>query len=423
MQPRLFREEVLQARQPRGLGGIVLAQSLPLWLLTALATACALAVALFLALADYTRRTRVGGQLVPSLGLATVLAPMDGTLSEVRVAEGDGVGAGDLLAVVVAPRATLAGGDTAQATQAAIARRREGLARSHASQRALLVAERDGLEAQQAMLAAESAQLATALATRRAQHRLAGEALARLRSLRARQFVTELQVEQQALATLEQAAAVQSLEREALGLRRQIAGVEQALAEIPSRLALLEAAGQRDAAALSQEALEAGARAQSALHAPIHGVVGALLGQPGQSVQAGQPVLSLMPAGGTLEAHLLVPSRAVGFIAPGDEVLLRFQAYPYQKFGHQAGRVVRVSRSALGQAELAALGGAGQAAEPVYRVVVALQRPTVRAFGRDEPLKPGMRLDADILGERRALWEWAITPLHALGGRSGGAPR
>lgn len=418
MDQRLFREEVLQARQSRGRGGIVLAQSVPLWLMTALAAACALAVVLFLALADYTRRTRVSGQLVPSRGLATVLAPVDGVLSDVRVAEGEHVAAGDVLAVVAAPRATLAGGDTARAVQAAMARRQRGIALGNASQRALLVAQRDGLLGQKALLDAESATLAAALATRRAQLELGTQALARFRQLRDRQFVTELQVQQQASAALEQAAAVQSLEREALALRRQIARLDQELAETPARLAQLEAAGARDDAALSQEALEAKSRAQSVLHAPIDGVVTARLGQPGQSVQAGQPVLGLMPAGGALEAHLLVPSRAVGFIAPGDAVLLRYQAFPYQKFGHQAGHVLRVSRSALGAAELVALGG-GQPAEPVYRVVVALQRPTVRAFGRDEALKPGMLLDADILGEQRALWEWALAPLFALDGRLG----
>lgn len=419
MEQRLFREEVLQARQSGGPGGIVLAQSVPLWLVTALAAACALAVVLFLALADYTRRTRVTGQLVPSLGLSTVVAPVGGILSDVRVAEGEGVAAGDVLAVLAAPRATLAGGDTSRAVQATLARRQRGIALGHASQRALLVAQQDGLRGQKTLLDAESAQLAEGLATRRAQHRLANETLARFRQLRARQFVTELQVQQQASAALEQAAALQSLEREALALRRQVARIDQELAEIPMRLAQLEATGARDDAALSQEALEAEARAQSVLHAPIDGVVTARLGQSGQSVQAGQPVLSLMPAGGALEAHLLVPSRAVGFIAPGDEVLLRYQAFPYQKFGHHAGRVLRVSRSALGAAELVALGGSGQAAEPVYRVVVALPRPTVRAYGRDEALKPGMLLDADILGERRALWEWAIAPLFALDGRLG----
>ena len=94
-------------------------------------------------------------------------------------------------------------------------------------------------------------------------------------------------------------------------------------------------------------------------------------------------------------------------------MLLRYQAFPYQKFGHHAGRVVRVSRSAIVPAD-------GQAQEPYYRVLVELDRQTVTAYGKSEPLRPGMALEADILGERRKLYEWVLEPLYSLNGKIGG---
>ena len=92
----------------------------------------------------------------------------------------------------------------------------------------------------------------------------------------------------------------------------------------------------------------------------------------------------------------------------GRLTLLRYQAYPYQKFGHYQGKVQRVSRSALSSGELGSLIGNAEAGEPYYRVVVILDKQTVRAFGKDEILKPGLLLEADILGERRKLWEWVL---------------
>ena len=132
--------------------------------------------------------------------------------------------------------------------------------------------------------------------------------------------------------------------------------------------------------------------------------------EPGQAVQAGQPLLSLLPRGARLQAQLQVPSRAIGFIRPGDRVQLRYQAYPYQKFGHQAGRVLRISRSTVASAPGAAM------AEPQYRVLVELERQGVIAYGRAEALRPGMLLEADILGERRRLYEWLLEPLYSLRG-------
>ena len=416
MDESLFRQQVLESRQSRWLGGIVLGQPLGPWLLTGVSLLAASLVVALLVLGEYTRRTRVTGQLVPTLGVASVAAPGAGTLAQVRVQEGQRVLAGDVLAVVATPRSTLATGDTALALQSAIAQRQDSVVDSYASQREQLKAQRDGLGARIGAVAAEQRQVQLQLATRRQQQALAEQTLARFRGLREKQYVTDLQLQQQQTLALEHLGEMQALERQALALAGQRQELEQARRELPARLAALDAAEQRDRATLSQESVEASSRAEAVIRSPVSGTVSTLLGQAGQAVQAGQPVLSLLPAASALEAHLLVPSRAVGFVAPGDPVLLRYQAFPYQKFGQHGGRVLRVSRSALSTGELDSLVGGGQAGEPYYRIVVALDRPTVRAFGRDEPLRPGMRLEADLLGERRRLWEWAIEPLYALSG-------
>ena len=124
-------------------------------------------------------------------------------------------------------------------------------------------------------------------------------------------------------------------------------------------------------------------------------------------------MLSILPAGSQLEAQLLVPSSAIGFVEPGNRVVLRYQAYPYQKFGQQYGKVVQVSRSALSPAEAASLLGQN-IATPLYRVLVKLDHQSIDAYGKTEALKPGMALEADILLDRRSLWQWVFEPLYGL---------
>ena len=51
--------------------------------------------------------------------------------------------------------------------------------------------------------------------------------------------------------------------------------------------------------------------------------------------------------------------------------------------------------------------------EPLYRITVALQRSSVQAFGQAQPLKAGMTLEADVIQDRRAIWEWVLEPLLA----------
>jgi membrane fusion protein len=108
-----------------------------------------------------------------------------------------------------------------------------------------------------------------------------------------------------------------------------------------------------------------------------------------------------------------VPSRAIGFVEQGSKVVLRYQAFPYQKFGQQYGRVTEISLSALTPSEVGTLGGR-QVSEPMYRVKVELEKQYVMAYGKAQPIKPGMALDADIMLDRRRLIEWVLGPVYGV---------
>jgi membrane fusion protein len=107
----------------------------------------------------------------------------------------------------------------------------------------------------------------------------------------------------------------------------------------------------------------------------------------------------------------------VGFVRPGDPVLIRYAAFPFEKFGHQRGTVESVSRTALPSNELDALGSADSRSESLYRISVRLASQSVLAYGKDQPLQAGMLLDADVLREKRRLYEWVFEPLYALAGK------
>jgi membrane fusion protein len=146
--------------------------------------------------------------------------------------------------------------------------------------------------------------------------------------------------------------------------------------------------------------------------------VSAVVAEAGQSVGAAAVLASIIPAGTGLQAQLFAPSSAIGFVRPDQTVMLRYQAFPYQKFGHQAGRVTQVSRAPLQAAELAGLPflatGSG---EPLYRITVSLEKQSVEAYGAAQPLAPGMQLDADVVLDRRHLIEWIFEPVLGIAGR------
>jgi membrane fusion protein len=410
MDEPLFRPEVIEAKRNGWLGGISLAQPVRLWVLAAGVAAAAVAIGVFLAKGEYTRRSHVVGQLVPDLGLSTVVAPTAGIVDRIYPREGDRVLAGASLVLVAAPRATGSGTDARSAIAEGIARRRASLRSGAHSQAVMLDARESGLRTQLAAMHEELARVRQQLSNRGRQVALARRTLERYRALQRQRYLSDLQVTEQEQSLLELVSGRQALQRQLASLQRERAQLEQSLAEIPAQRIAQQSATARDLALLDREQVQNDANGELLVEAPVAGLVASRLIEPGQSVQAGQPLLSLLPAGSHLQARLFVPSRAVGFIEPGDHVLLRYQAFPYQKFGHHEGVVSRVSRSAVSPA-------GGEPGEPYYRVLVDIDHQSITAYGRQEPLRPGMVLEADIMGERRKLYEWVLEPLYSVTGK------
>lgn len=417
----LFRKEVLEARSNQWLGGISLVQPLRGWILAGFAISAALLVLAFLFLGDYTRRSRVSGQLVPSAGLVTVMAPAVGVIERLLVDEGESVSRGQALAVVSVPRALASGESVADALGEALRRRQVGAAREARSREELMHAQAEGIERQIGIARDELEGIAEEAATRDAQVRLAQKILERYRLLSGDRFVSELELQQQEQIVLDQVSARQALERQRRSILRTIAQLEQSLAEMPAQEATQDAVLEQELAAIARDRVQMQTGAELMVKASAAGIVASRTAEVGQSVQPGQPLLTLLPEDSNLEAQLLLPSRAIGFIEPGDSVLLRYQAFPHQKFGHHRGTVRQVSRSALTQESGSTIGGSGSA-EPVYRVRVQLEAQTIMAYGEPEHLRPGMLVEADILGESRKLYEWVLEPLYSVYGSVAGGP-
>ncbi|WP_367380409.1 HlyD family secretion protein [Stenotrophomonas cyclobalanopsidis] len=419
MPEELFRKEALDARRDLWFGRVSVVQ--PRWtgLLTLLSIIVVALIVSFLTFAKYTRRSTVAGQLAPSAGVIAVLAPSSGVITRLNFREGLEVFPGTPLAIVTAPRATINGGSASAAIAENIKNRRDGLNVGFHAQSTARSLERIGLRKQLAQLREEYGGLLAEIATREGQVSLAKETLDRLKQLEDARYVSVLQIVQQKSALLEHVATVQALQRQMATVRRTIVQLEQSIEKLPSDQLVGESRLKSDLAALEQEEVENDARGALRVVSPAAGVVANQLVKIGQSVEVGQPILNILPSDSVLEADLLVPSRAIGFISVGDSVHLRYRAFPYQKFGHQLGKVKQVGRSALGPGDLGELIAVAGSSEPFYKVTVSLVEQQVTAYGKREELKAGMVLEADILGDQRSLIEWVFEPLYALKGRAG----
>ncbi len=415
----LFRPEALTNRQRDWLGSIQLIRPVSLALLTGFVVVVAVAVAAYLTIGEYTRKARVSGYLVPDRGVIRLVAPQPATVVESHVAEGGVVHRGDVLFVLEVGQTTLSG-DTQAAVQSSLASRERSLHGAARQRHQLEQTQTAALDAQVAEMRRELDAMAAEADLQRQRLVLAQDALTQYESLRNDNFVSNAQVRAKAEDVLGVKAQLQSLERQRATRLREIAALQAQRSELPLRTQAAQGEIDRDLAALAQASAESEARQRIVVRAPQDGVVTGVLAAPGQNVTPAVALASLLPADARLQAHLFAPSSAVGFVRANQTVQLRYQAFPFQKFGHQAGTVAQVSRSPLQAVELAGLplpAAVSASGEPLYRITVTLDQQSVAAYGQAQALSPGMQLEADVLLDRRRLIEWLFEPVLGIAGR------
>lgn len=395
------------------MGRITLTQPVSSWLLTALASVFAVAVVTFLIVGTYTRHESVQGQLIPSAGLLPVTARSAGTVMAARIHEGEVVAKDQVLIELSGEVSSLARGQTQVAVVSDLQAQLTELEALLENQKNLEGQQHEGLTNRILMLNKQLAEIDQQLSVQREVTGIVERRLEKLSPGVKDGTFSQVELEKYQADALNGRAQLNVLTRQRLDTEQQLRTLQDQLQQLPLTTGALRNELRFRLSGINQSLAQSEAQRAVVLRAPRDGVVANLAVQNGQTVTAGQRLLSILPQGSLLQAELWLPSRAVGFIETGNRVVLRYPAFPYQKFGQKAGRILEVSRSATAASELTTLLGR-TISEPLYRVLVELDQQAVSAYGKAEPLKPGMTVDADILLDRRRLIEWVLEPLFSV---------
>ena len=389
----------------------MLSQPLSVRILVAVLVLVMTIIAAWVMLGSYARIETAPGILVTERPSSKVFAPVAGVLRELLIREGAMVRKGERIAIVSLERQRSSGrGVAADGLASLDARRQLGegqialSAKREAAERSrlkgLMVAASEQADSLQGQMALQQQVVAS--------NRAMFEQISKVVD---RGFVSKVEMERrrQALISSEQALAglrQQQLERrsQADSLREQYAGLSvetaQSISDIRSSLQVI---AQQRAQTEGDEAY--------VITAPITGRVTAVQAVAGRMAAPDKPLMIIVPENTPLKAEIYAPSRAIGFVHPGQETRLLYEAFPYQRFGSFGGRVESISRIVMDPRESEIpikLEG------PVYRVVVMLDRQAVDAYGEKVPLQPGMALQANIVLEHQSFLDWLLKPLHAV---------
>ncbi|AZI53551.1 membrane fusion protein [Pantoea agglomerans] len=414
MEQSLFRQEALDAANRGNLGIVALYCPPYRWLVISVVVLITAATALFFIFGSYTKYESSTGELLPKNGMLIIPPPVSATVVDIPVKEGQHVEKDDVLMVLSSEVSTQLG-QTRQVIAENLKGQRERLQQDLVTLEKLHQVEMKGLTDTIASLKLQQEQLKLQLTHRRKQVSLAKMQLDKLEAMHNEGYASSRQMEEQESNLLDSQARYQEYQRQLLDISQKIVQTEQQLHEKPLDDEKKRNDIERQLADNRQSMAENEARRSFELRAPKSGYVGMIMVKNGQMLTAGQSAIAVLPSNTELVARIMVNTQSIGFIQPGQRVVLRYKAFPYQKFGQQYGKVIEVSRTALSPQEVTTLTGKNNIQEQQYRVLVSLDKQSITAYAQNEKLKPGMALDADFIVDKRRLYEWVLEPIFALG--------
>jgi hemolysin D len=186
---------------------------------------------------------------------------------------------------------------------------------------------------------------------------------------------------------------------------------------------------ENQATALDQELRKADERQRlKSITAPVAGTVQQLtIHTVGGMMQPGQALLAIVPDDSGIEIEAMVLNQDIGFVAEGQEAVIKLDAFPFTRYGTVPGTIKIVSEDAVGGgASEGASSSEAQSAQRekssnqlFYAARVTLDATTMNVDGKAVKLTPGMAATVEIKTGKRKLIEYLLSPLMRMTDEAG----
>ena len=172
--------------------------------------------------------------------------------------------------------------------------------------------------------------------------------------------------------------------------------------------------------ALQRQLTEVNAKGTLIISAPSDGRIESLSVTDGQMVKTDDSLAQLIPA--NADSYYLVlwaPNESVPYISVNDKINIRYEAYPYQKFGQFSGEIMSISNVPASSQEMSTYSSSPLSQNNVnyqayYKVMVSLDKQQMAKFNNKIKLTNGMKADITLFLEKRPIYQWMLSPFYDI---------
>ncbi|PJK13644.1 hypothetical protein CO614_00705 [Lysobacteraceae bacterium NML120232] len=413
MTSKIFREEYVKEKARSNLGRVKIFMPLSTWVISYSAILFVILIALISIFGKYTRTVKVRGAIVPSLGLTAISAESGGQVQKILVSEGDYINAGEPLVSFSRNLFLSESGNQQSAVLEELN-----------SKKYILISQlelnKDGYNKQRTSVIEAINSSTLQIDVIKKQRVVVNDELENkiirmeeIRPLIEKSYISKIEADQYASSIASAKVQLLQLEQQEIALAAKVGDYKTRLSELDSSFNAAENDINIRISDINQQIINVEATQSWVLHAPVSGVVSALLVDTSQSVKVGDHILSIFSKDDKLKGYAIIPNSSSGLISQGQKVIIRYNAYPHQKFGNYFGVINKITRSTISDRHIVNSDLEGSSGDP-FKAEIEIDQVPISDGEIYYNLKPGMTFDAEIIVDRRNIVDWLLDPVRGI---------
>ncbi|HDL7912489.1 TPA: HlyD family secretion protein [Yersinia enterocolitica] len=415
----MFRQEALDYQKNKWTGKALLISGVPVWLTVIVSSVFVIVLLLAIIFGDYTRRINIHGEVTTFPRSINIFASQQGFITKSLVSVGDDVVAGQAIYQVDISKVTNSGA-VSNNNKYAIKQQLvqiENIIKKLKSNKLVAL---DNIRTQKIQYEASYKQSHRLLKSSQKSVEAMRKMAESYNEYQRNGLITKEQVNNKFYSYYQLQAAHQSLysqnRQEALKISNLGSEIITRAADFDNQISQY----QLQYGDLQRQLADTDATGILVINAPVDGRIESLSVTIGQMVNVGDSLAQLIP--GTDALYYLVlwlPNGAIPYIAAGDRVNIRYDAFPFEKFGQFSGRIETLSTVPASTQEMISYNSSPQrhvdsGRDSYYKLLVALDKTQFQYQEKTLHLTGGMKAQSTLFLEKRSIYQWMFSPFYDM---------
>ncbi|MXE20423.1 HlyD family efflux transporter periplasmic adaptor subunit [Escherichia coli] len=381
-------------------GDIIIATTFSQRTITACSAIIFSCIILFMSFAEYTQKINVNGIVYPDKGIISIKSKQSGTLSALYIKSGDYINSGEKLLTIDASSSTHYFKNNEESYREMFSKLSSISSRETQDNITTL-------EVKKKLTEKQIIQTKNSIAIMERQVRLLNAAIhsqqvsfSKILDAYKKRYVSDIEKNNVEMQLIDKKMQLQSLNNEISTKDGQIISLEKELEDTTDRIKNIQNENKKESIDSLIKMYGIASDSESILRATSAGKVAEVVDKIGEFVNAGDTILTVIPEGSVNQIVAFISPEFIGEIKKGTKVALKYDSYPYQRFGFEHGIIIDISRVPLQPEDIYTNFGL-KVENTCYRIVVEITEKK-----KQINIIPGMSLKVDIPTRKTSIIKW-----------------